>query len=190
MQSELDSSRRRSRPPTSPPPPPATLSRSRVFVRGRRCRSCRAPWHDPMLYFSSAFLLRTQTTLPGLYRSLSPQTKPKLYTTRHSPSSRGPLLHLPLAFPTASSRPLTSWTTVSLDLPSLLPAFSSLTPSTPGDDAAALLDAGPAQVPAGQFSHISYIKIYANCRLKRIWVSDTKTTPSTTLPWEFELYGS
>lgn len=111
------------------------------------------------------------------------QAKPKLYATRHHP-----LLHLPLSFPTASSRPLTSWSTISLDLPSLLPFFSSLAPSTPRDGTSD--DSRQAQVPAGKFSHISYMKVYANCRLKRIWLTDTKTTPSMALPWEFELYGS
>ncbi|THH18725.1 hypothetical protein EW146_g2308 [Bondarzewia mesenterica] len=56
------------------------------------------------------------------------QTEPKLKFTTP------PLLHLPLAFPPASSRPLTAWSTVNLNITSLLPHFSSSALSHSNDD--------------------------------------------------------
>ena len=41
-------------------------------------------------------------------------------------------------------------------------------------------------VPSGTLSHVSYVKVYATCRLRRIWFSQTGATAN--LPWEFELY--
>lgn len=104
------------------------------------------------------------------------------------------LLHLPLVFPTQSSRPLTAWCTINLNLPSLLPNFSSASltrendsPSTAstgmGDSHQTL-----SQIPSGTYSHVSYVKVYATCRLRRVWF--TEFGPSQTLPWEFELYSS
>ncbi|KAH9933796.1 uncharacterized protein B0H18DRAFT_1082924 [Fomitopsis serialis] len=116
-----------------------------------------------------------------------------------------PLLHLPLAFPTSSSRPLTSWSTITLNLPSLLPHFSSALlvhrrsgdadedldedDAFPPDDVPREPDAaGRAAVPSGTYSHVSYVKVHATCRLRRIWF--TENGPRQKLPWEFELYAA
>jgi hypothetical protein len=90
------------------------------------------------------------------------------------------ILHLPLSFPPPSSRPLTSWSTITLNIASLIPYFSSASlvsedSSNPG-----------APVPRGSLSNITYIKIYATCRLRRIWFSEDGSNQQ--LPWEFQLY--
>ncbi|KAK0203669.1 hypothetical protein DFS33DRAFT_1333057 [Desarmillaria ectypa] len=94
------------------------------------------------------------------------------------------LLHLPLSFPTASesSHLLTAWSTVTLNLPSLMPHFSDMSLLEDNEDTSRPLSA----VPAGAFSHVSYVKIYSTCRLRRIWFS--QEGPGSELPWEFQLY--
>lgn len=103
-----------------------------------------------------------------------------------------PLLLLPLSFPPPSSRPLTSWCTVAINLPSLLPHFSSaaLTHEDHEGRASSSSLAGhrATQVPSGVYSHVSYVKVYANCRLRRIWFSEGG--PQQRLPWEFQLYAA
>ena len=133
-----------------------------------------------------------------------------------------PLLHLPLRFPATSGHLLTTWTTITIHLPSLLPHFSSasLSAAAPeardeddedgsdGDVGVGTSDVKPntpytrrskagiegpirqAQVPSGTYSHVSYVKVYATCRLRRIWFSDSGPGPSQNLPWEFQLYGT
>ncbi|KAI9510289.1 hypothetical protein F5148DRAFT_976946 [Russula earlei] len=117
----------------------------------------------------------------GVVRCSTFQNSPKLKPT--SP----PLLHLPLTFPTASTTPLTSWSTITMYLPSLISHFST------GALARNLYDEEEEEVrldeielPSARFSHVSYVKIYATCRLKRIWFSEADS--SQRLPWEFELY--
>jgi len=99
-----------------------------------------------------------------------------------------PLLHLPLSFPSMSSCPLTAWSTIVLHLPRLLHQFSSLTPTAGESNAELNQNSGTAAFPSGHYSHVSYVKVYATCRLRRIWFSEAG--PSQKLPWEFELYGA
>lgn len=100
-----------------------------------------------------------------------------------------PLLHLPLSFPPTSSRPLTAWSTIVLHLPPLLHQFSSLAVTADtGGDVEPNQNPGTVTFPSGHYSHVSYVKVYATCRLRRIWFSETG--PSQKLPWEFELYGA
>jgi hypothetical protein len=114
------------------------------------------------------------------------------------------VLHLPLAFPQPSSRPLTAWTTIALNLPSLIPHFSSpairnqLDDDDDDDDdddanrrdinRPRIFSTANVPVPSGPYSHLSYIKVHATCRLRRIWLSDFP--PDSQVPWEFELYGA
>ncbi|KAJ4490123.1 hypothetical protein J3R30DRAFT_3419259 [Lentinula aciculospora] len=120
----------------------------------------------------------------GILRFSTFQKRPRLKIPANS--NRLPLLHLPLSFPTNSTQ-LTAWSTISLHLPTFLPHFTNTNltehESEPIDE-----NLSHAQVlsPAGQYSHISYVKIYSTCRLRRIWFSDGG--PSQKLPWEFELY--
>ncbi|EPS94077.1 hypothetical protein FOMPIDRAFT_1033502 [Fomitopsis schrenkii] len=111
------------------------------------------------------------------------------------------LLHLPILFPPPSSRPLTSWSTITLNLPQFLPHFSSasLTRRDSNDDDAEEdgsytssnvphVSSRPIAVPSGSYSHASYVKVYATCRLRRIFF--TENGPRQELPWEFGLYSA
>ncbi|KAF8483831.1 hypothetical protein DFH94DRAFT_625728 [Russula ochroleuca] len=96
-----------------------------------------------------------------------------------------PLLHLPLAFPTASTTPLTSWCTITMYLPTLISHFSSLALLRNPQDDEEDVRLHEIELPSARFSHVSYVKVYATCRLKRIWFSEVDS--SQRLPWEFEL---
>jgi hypothetical protein len=54
---------------------------------------------------------------------------------------------------------------------------------TPGKSAALR-----AELPRGTFAKTIYVKVYATCRLRRIWFAER--APSDTSPWEFGLYGA
>ncbi|KAI0720761.1 hypothetical protein C8T65DRAFT_801167 [Cerioporus squamosus] len=132
-----------------------------------------------------------QSGREGIVRcSTFQQKRPKLKLTNP------PLLLLPFSFPPASSRPLTSWSTISLNLPSLLPHFSSASLAHTGEDETDEPASSPqldhrsrgVQVPSGTYSHVSYVKVYATCRLRRIWFSEGE--PQQRLPWEFQLYAA
>ncbi|VDB90971.1 unnamed protein product [Peniophora sp. CBMAI 1063] len=99
-------------------------------------------------------------------------------------ASRYPLLHLPLSFPKASSTPLTTWTTVSIHLPSLMAHFSS--PAF--EETEEGYSDGRLALPRGRYSHSSYIKVYATCRLRRIWFSQGAGSAAAEKPWELQLY--
>ncbi|KAG7095359.1 hypothetical protein E1B28_006118 [Marasmius oreades] len=116
-----------------------------------------------------------------------------------SPSNHSSLLHLPLNFPSSSSRPLTSWATITLNIPSFLPYFtalantdyhsisddSDLVPTSQSIERSIIL----RTLPNGTYSHVSYVRVYATCRLRRIWSSEASPSQSHSVPWEFELYG-
>ncbi|KAF6764078.1 hypothetical protein DFP72DRAFT_1163124 [Ephemerocybe angulata] len=95
-------------------------------------------------------------------------------------------------FPGASSRPLTSWTTINLHLPTYLPHFSSssLAASANEGNDERHHDRGndSLPIPQGHYSHVLYVRVYATCRLRRIWFSDTGS--GQALPWEFELFAN
>ncbi|KAI9441698.1 hypothetical protein H4582DRAFT_2110464 [Lactarius indigo] len=116
----------------------------------------------------------------GVVRCSTFQNEPVLKLT--SP----PLLHLPLSFPPASTTPLTSWSTLSLYLPTLLSHFSSRALVQNLHDEEEDVGLYEIELPNTRFSHTSYVKVYATCRLKRIWFSEEDS--SQRLPWEFELY--
>ncbi|KAI0056227.1 hypothetical protein BV25DRAFT_1832454 [Artomyces pyxidatus] len=99
-----------------------------------------------------------------------------------------PLLHLPLAFPTAASTPLTAWCTLAIHLPSLLPHFSSRSLLQSDDEEEE--GGSSAQMPGAKYGHVSYVKIYATCRLRRVWFSETARNGSQKTPWEFLLYAA
>ncbi|KAH9917643.1 uncharacterized protein BXZ73DRAFT_92339 [Epithele typhae] len=128
----------------------------------------------------------------GIVRCATFQKQPRLKLA--SP----PLLLLPLEFPPPSSRPLTSWTTISLNLAARLSSFSSATLAQADDDddddddddegSTANAHQYRSQVPSGTYSHVSYVKIYATCRLRRVWFGESGG--QQRLPWEFQLYAA
>ncbi|KAH9833179.1 uncharacterized protein C8Q71DRAFT_774485 [Rhodofomes roseus] len=174
--------------------------------RGRRVREGDLGLEHPWIHLQVRNLHREwsfevgivdQSGREGIVRCSTFQREPRLQLTK------SPLLHLPLSFPSPVSRPLTSWSTITLNLPSLLPHFSSASlirvRETSGNaeddvdeqdsDVSHVFD-GPrrAAVPSGTYSHVSYVKVYATCRLRRIWL--TENDPRQKLPWEFELYAA
>jgi len=163
--------------------PPVDWARARIGREGDlglkhplvhiQVRNMGRPW-------SFELGLVDQAGKEGIVRCSTFQNEPALKPT--SP----PLLHLPLSFPTASTTPLTSWTTISLSLPTLISHFSSraLVRNLHDDEEDVRLQ--EIELPSARFSHVSYVKVYATCRLKRIWFSETDS--SQRLPWEFELY--
>ncbi|KAI0334075.1 hypothetical protein GY45DRAFT_1243393 [Cubamyces sp. BRFM 1775] len=127
-----------------------------------------------------------QSGREGIVRCATFQREPKLKL------GRSPMLLLPLSFPPPSSRPLTSWCTIAIHLPSLLLHFSSGALTRNDEDEASSSarrsQYGMTQVPSGTYSHVSYVKVYATCRLRRLWFSEGG--PQQHLPWEFQLYAA
>ncbi len=128
---------------------------------------------------------RFHNILSLVYFRLSLTCSPLQNEPTLKPSSP-PLLHLPLSFPTASTTPLTSWSTITMYLPTLISHFSSraLVRNLQDDEEDVRLY--EIELPSARFSHVSYVKVYATCRLKRIWLCEADS--SQRLPWEFELY--
>ncbi|KAF9449283.1 hypothetical protein P691DRAFT_667793 [Macrolepiota fuliginosa MF-IS2] len=130
----------------------------------------------------------------GILRMSTFQKQPSLKLSRGERSTF-PLLHLPLSFPSRSSRPLTAWTTINVHLPTFIPYFSHsnlLTVDRQGGQESHASQSWdtitlPA-VPSGSYSHVSFVRVYATCRLRRIWFDEHG--PDQTVPWEFELYSA
>ncbi|KAK2461206.1 hypothetical protein APHAL10511_006733 [Amanita phalloides] len=120
-----------------------------------------------------------QTGRSGILRLSTFQKQAKLVLR-----NRFPLLHLPLTFPHASSRPLTAWATLSLHLPSYLQQFNSIQHHSEEGDVTSIATC----VPGGSYSHLSYVRVYATCRLRRIWFTESGSIQQ--LPQEFQLFGS
>lgn len=88
-----------------------------------------------------------------------------------------PLLHVPLDIsPPGCIGP---WCTIALNLPTVISHFSS----------APCLEGGqrPPSVPSGSYACIHYFKVYANCRLRRVWLARSADS-LTNQAWEFGLY--
>ncbi|KAM0748596.1 hypothetical protein T439DRAFT_327861 [Meredithblackwellia eburnea MCA 4105] len=84
------------------------------------------------------------------------QTEPKAYQSK---GTSPPLLHLPLSFPTNNPSRLTPWCSLTLHLPHLLSSLTRV-PSL-----------SPLPQPA-PFQSIDYIRIHANCRLRRVYFAE------------------
>jgi len=67
-----------------------------------------------------------------------------------------------------------------------MPHFTSLSLAAFEDENLSASETGVV-LPGGAYSHVAYVKVYATCRLRRIWFSEGG--PSKKFPWEFELYG-
>ncbi|KDR79949.1 hypothetical protein GALMADRAFT_116481 [Galerina marginata CBS 339.88] len=139
----------------------------------------------------------------GIIRFSTFQKKPRL-KMNHVKSGSPPLLLLPLSFPSRSTHPLTPWNTINIHFPSLLPYFSSpaLRSLSDGNQEGTLEEpttwrrgssshpstSNPISIPTGTYSCASYVRVYASCRLRRIWFGESG--PSQKATWEFELYSS
>jgi hypothetical protein len=108
---------------------------------------------------------------------------------------------MPLSFPSPSSRPLTPWSTISIHFPTILLYFSAPLlhydhqhkseedpESNPWTSTSNPRSSLPSSIPSGTYSHASYVRVYASCRLRRIWFGENG--PNQKVPWEFELYSA
>ncbi|KEP45765.1 putative UPF0468 C16orf80-like protein [Rhizoctonia solani 123E] len=88
-----------------------------------------------------------------------------------------PLLHVPLDMSPPGC--MSAWRTIAIDLSTVIPHFST---------AACTIDGlRTAHIPSGSYASISYLKVYANCRLRRVWLSRS-VDGSANQAWEFGLY--
>lgn len=94
----------------------------------------------------------------------------------------GPLLSLPLETQIlGSSDDSTPWRTIAAPLAASARHLNSLVSSRttdPSEDTA---------LRFGQYATICYIRIHANCRLRRVWLSDDRDKQVNVLPSEFTL---
>lgn len=136
-------------------------ARSRSWHRGRQGHSwCR---EDLDIHGESSNASLGLIRGSSLLTFLSPQSHPHIKPSS-SLSGGPPLLLLPLRFPEPSPSTLTHWAQASLHLPALLSCFAS-TPGTVGSVV-------PVQ-PRGSAAW-EYVKVYANCRIRRIWFSSER----------------
>ena len=128
----------------------------------------------PIINFSGALVLSSHRPSSPLLTSQKNKKRPKL---------KFPLLHLPLSFPPSQSHLLTTWTIINLHLPTFIPYFSQMPNSSSS--------VGSTVTPYGPYSHIAYVRVYANCRLRRIWFDDdTAGSGRLDHPWEFDLFSA
>jgi hypothetical protein len=71
-----------------------------------------------------------------------------------------------LNLPATDQHTLTTWLDIKLNLASLLPLFKSLPRAQDHKDKRQKLD---TELPSGSFSEVTYVRVYANCRMRRIW---------------------
>lgn len=103
-----------------------------------------------------------------------PRPRAELQKTPSSHIDRQvPLIHLPLAVPTKSVSTLTPWLHISFDLNTLIPLFHALPRAQnelgADDKPAKRRKVYSADVPAGHLGYVNYVRVYANCRVRRIW---------------------
>jgi hypothetical protein len=84
-------------------------------------------------------------------------------------------VHLPLTVPRRCPSTLTPWLHLSFNLQSLIPLFNTLAlrqraaeeGSSAGDRKKRKVAA--ARVPTGRLGSVSHVRVYANCRVRRVW---------------------
>lgn len=96
-----------------------------------------------------------------------------------------PLLVIPLRLPERTPESLTEWRTLILHLPKMMSYFSS--PALHSDADTTVPAMSCAELPQSAFAYTSYVKIYATCRIRRVWFSERP--PGDREPWECGLYG-
>lgn len=105
----------------------------------------------------------------GVIRCSSYKNDPSIHSHR-SP----PLVHLPLSLSSSESfSELTSWRHIELNLSSIIPLFQSLARKHEEneDHGSRKKRKTEVELPNGGFGSVSYVRVYANCRIRRIWFS-------------------
>ncbi|KAG8939778.1 hypothetical protein FRC03_006056 [Tulasnella sp. 419] len=103
-----------------------------------------------------------------------------------------PVLHLPLRLPSLqSSTTKTPWSTIAIDIRTLLPLFASTHLQHCVRNETFETHRTISSIwPSSKFESVAYMKVYATCRLRRIWFSKDVETDGPHNAWEFGLYGS
>ena len=103
---------------------------------------------------------------------MAAQKEPSLHINR-SP----PFIHLPINVPSQSKSSLTPWLDISINTNALIPLFQQLEARAPDGDVVKANDGRPNKrikreddLPSGKLGNISHLRVYANCRLRRIWL--------------------
>ncbi|CUA73245.1 hypothetical protein RSOLAG22IIIB_10659 [Rhizoctonia solani] len=107
----------------------------------------------------------------GVIRCSTFQEEPRIE------SLEPPLLHVPLDMSPPGC--MSPWRTIAMNLSTVIPHFSTAACTVDGPRA--------AHVPFGAYASMSYLKIYANCRLRRVWLARF-ADGSVNQAWEFGLY--
>ncbi|KAK6909406.1 hypothetical protein I203_103424 [Kwoniella mangroviensis CBS 8507] len=88
------------------------------------------------------------------------------------------LIHLPLQLPQQTPSTLTPWVHIPVSLAPLIQLFHSLprpqrhaSDDGDDDDEDSRKRRKVAELPSGTFASVSYVRVYANCRVRRIWFS-------------------
>ncbi|WWC91706.1 uncharacterized protein L201_006652 [Kwoniella dendrophila CBS 6074] len=112
----------------------------------------------------------------GIIRFSSFKKNPTVHPYRDPP-----LIHLPLQLPQQTQSTLTPWIHIPLNLSPLIQLFHSLprpqrhaSDDDEDDDdheTESRKRRKMADLPSGSFSNVSYVRVYANCRVRRIWLS-------------------
>jgi hypothetical protein len=117
-------------------------------------------------------------TMPHLSWSQGSSLTLKQKSPTVHPHRSPPLIHLPLTLPKPSPSTLTPWRHISLNLVPLIALFHSLPRPQLGDTSPDSPERPQkrrrlVELQSGQLKSVSYVKLYANCRIRRIWfVSD------------------
>ncbi|KAI9634138.1 uncharacterized protein MKK02DRAFT_38810 [Dioszegia hungarica] len=101
----------------------------------------------------------------GVIRCSTFQKTPSIH-----PHRQPPLIHLPLALPAQTASTMTQWLDISLNISSLLPLFQTMPRTAPEDGTKRRKR--EEGMPNGQFGSVSYVRVYANCRVRRVWFSE------------------
>ncbi|KAM0787845.1 hypothetical protein ACM66B_003898 [Microbotryomycetes sp. NB124-2] len=109
----------------------------------------------------------------------------------HSPVNKSmpTLVHLPLKFPSDSAHRLTPWSTISLDLPTLLHNVGNISLQQLENTSDGTGSTTPV-VRFGRFASLLAVQVHANCRLRRIWCTADPGLPDDGMilrGWQTEL---
>ncbi|KDN36099.1 hypothetical protein RSAG8_11046, partial [Rhizoctonia solani AG-8 WAC10335] len=121
--------------------------------------------------FSFEIGLTDTTGRAGIFRCSTFQEEPRIE------SLDPPLLHVPLDM--APPGCMSPWRTIAINLSTVIPHFGTAACAFDGPRA--------ARIPSGSYASISYLKIYANCRLRRVWLARSADGIANQA-WEFGLY--
>ena len=104
----------------------------------------------------------------GIIRLSNFQHEPRLHRRGRDPA----VMLLPLKVPETGPTVLTPWLEVDLNIAPLLPLFRQMAqqqrePTERQQEKRSKREEGP--LPTANWGSITYVRVYANCRLRRLW---------------------